>query len=140
MSKHLVEVGLSVIHGKGDEDTFDSQARLMVAAALAFLLLILEPAYEFAADEVYVTTPALEIPNSWRAAAKLQTALPLCHLRHHRTHRRARPIVQCRSNRPPHGNTAPRPRAWRRNTRHLNSKCRRHSDPSPRRALPADCD
>ncbi|MPR09322.1 TRAP transporter large permease subunit [Microvirga tunisiensis] len=39
------------------------------AAALAFLLLIIEPAYEFAADEVYVTTPALEIPNSWRAAA-----------------------------------------------------------------------
>jgi tripartite ATP-independent transporter DctM subunit len=39
------------------------------AAALAFLLLIIEPAYEFAADEVYVTTPALEIANSWRAAA-----------------------------------------------------------------------
>ena len=40
-----------------------------VAAALAFLLLVLHPAYEFAADEVYVTTPALEIPNAWRAAA-----------------------------------------------------------------------
>jgi tripartite ATP-independent transporter DctM subunit len=39
------------------------------AAALAFLLLIIEPAYEFAADEVWVTTPALEIANSWRAAA-----------------------------------------------------------------------
>src|SRR4051812_34228430 len=41
----------------------------VVAAALAFLLLVLHPAYEFAADEVYVTTPALEIPNAWRAAA-----------------------------------------------------------------------
>ena len=40
-----------------------------VAAALAFLLLVIHPAYEFAADEVYVTTPALEIVNSWRAAA-----------------------------------------------------------------------
>ena len=40
-----------------------------VAAALAFLVLIIEPAYEFAADEVFVTTPALEIPNAWRAAA-----------------------------------------------------------------------
>src|SRR3954462_10150051 len=30
-----------------------------VAAALAFLLLVIHPAYEFAADEVYVTTPAL---------------------------------------------------------------------------------
>jgi tripartite ATP-independent transporter DctM subunit len=40
-----------------------------VAAALAFLLLVLYPACEFAADEVYVTTPALGIVNSWRAAA-----------------------------------------------------------------------
>ena len=40
-----------------------------VAAALAFLVLIIHPAYEFAAEEVYVTTPALEIANSWRAAA-----------------------------------------------------------------------
>ncbi|SMH47959.1 TRAP transporter large permease [Azospirillum agricola] len=42
---------------------------LAVAAALAFLLLMAEPAYEFAAEEVWVTTPALDIPNSWRAAA-----------------------------------------------------------------------
>src|SRR6266566_1886839 len=40
-----------------------------VAAALAFLFMLLEPAYEFAADEVFVTTPALEIANAWRAAA-----------------------------------------------------------------------
>src|SRR5215207_4524749 len=40
-----------------------------VAASLAFLLLVLHPAYEFAAEEVYVTTPALEITNAWRAAA-----------------------------------------------------------------------
>jgi tripartite ATP-independent transporter DctM subunit len=40
-----------------------------VAASLAFLVLVIYPAYEFAADEVYVTTPALDIVNSWRAAA-----------------------------------------------------------------------
>ena len=40
-----------------------------VAASLAFLLLVIHPAYEFAADEVYVTTPALDIVNAWRAAA-----------------------------------------------------------------------
>jgi tripartite ATP-independent transporter DctM subunit len=40
-----------------------------VAASLAFLLLVIHPAYEFAADEIYVTTPALEIVNAWRAAA-----------------------------------------------------------------------
>ncbi|WGR75231.1 MULTISPECIES: TRAP transporter large permease subunit [unclassified Bradyrhizobium] len=39
------------------------------AASLAFLVLVVWPAYEFAADEAYVTTPALEIVNSWRAAA-----------------------------------------------------------------------
>jgi len=39
------------------------------AASLAFLLLVIYPAYEFAADEVYVTTPALGIVNTWRAAA-----------------------------------------------------------------------
>ena len=42
---------------------------LAVAAALAFLLLIVYPAYEFAHDETVVTTPALEISNAWRAAA-----------------------------------------------------------------------
>nr|WP_234801609.1 TRAP transporter large permease subunit [Allorhizobium taibaishanense] len=40
-----------------------------IAAALAFLLLTIAPAYHFAAEEVWVTTPALEIPNAWRAAA-----------------------------------------------------------------------
>ncbi|MBB4373771.1 tripartite ATP-independent transporter DctM subunit [Bradyrhizobium sp. cir1] len=39
------------------------------AASMAFLLLVIQPAYEFAADEVFVTTPALGIVNSWRAAA-----------------------------------------------------------------------
>ncbi|MDA9435399.1 ABC transporter permease [Bradyrhizobium sp. CCBAU 51627] len=39
------------------------------AASLAFIVLVVWPAYEFAADEAFVTTPALEIVNSWRAAA-----------------------------------------------------------------------
>ncbi|KAA0594299.1 tripartite ATP-independent transporter DctM subunit [Azospirillum lipoferum] len=42
---------------------------LAMTAALAFLLLMAEPAYEFASEEVWVTTPALDIANSWRAAA-----------------------------------------------------------------------
>jgi len=40
-----------------------------VVAALTFLVCVLTPAYEYASDEVFVTTPALEIPNVWRAAA-----------------------------------------------------------------------
>jgi tripartite ATP-independent transporter DctM subunit len=39
------------------------------AAALAFLLMIAWPAYEYAYEESYITTPALQILNSWRAAA-----------------------------------------------------------------------
>src|SRR5690349_13749211 len=38
-------------------------------AALAFLLMIVHPAYEYAYEESFITTPALEISNSWRAAA-----------------------------------------------------------------------
>jgi len=39
------------------------------AAALAFLLLIAWPAYEYAYEESFITTPALQIANVWRAAA-----------------------------------------------------------------------
>src|SRR5882724_5921167 len=38
-------------------------------AALAFLLLVTWPAYEYAYEESFITTPALQIPNIWRAAA-----------------------------------------------------------------------
>ena len=38
-------------------------------AALAFLLLVAWPAYEYAYEESFITTPALQIPNVWRAAA-----------------------------------------------------------------------
>lgn len=47
-----------------------------IAASLAFLLLVVGPAYEFAAEEAFVTTPSLEISNAWRAAA-LPTSLGL---------------------------------------------------------------
>ena len=42
---------------------------LAIAAPLAFLVLVLQPAYEFASDEAVVSTPALDISNLWRAAA-----------------------------------------------------------------------
>ena len=38
-------------------------------AALAFLLLIAWPSYEYAYEESFITTPALQIANVWRAAA-----------------------------------------------------------------------
>jgi tripartite ATP-independent transporter DctM subunit len=39
------------------------------SAALAFLLLVAWPAFEYAYEESFITTPALQIPNIWRAAA-----------------------------------------------------------------------
>jgi tripartite ATP-independent transporter DctM subunit len=39
------------------------------SAALAFLLMIAWPAYQYAYEESFITTPALQISNSWRAAA-----------------------------------------------------------------------
>ena len=42
---------------------------IAVVAPLAFLVLCLPPAYSFASDEAFVTTPVLEISNVWRAAA-----------------------------------------------------------------------
>jgi tripartite ATP-independent transporter DctM subunit len=38
-------------------------------AALAFLLMIVGPAYQYAYEESFITTPALQISNSWRAMA-----------------------------------------------------------------------
>ena len=40
-----------------------------VAVAVAFLALILHPAIEYAHDEAAIVTPAMEIPNIWRASA-----------------------------------------------------------------------
>ena len=42
---------------------------LALAVSLAFLVLTIEPALEFAIEEQFITTPALEISNAWRAAA-----------------------------------------------------------------------
>ncbi len=42
---------------------------LATTAALAFLLLILPHAWEYAVEEAVMLTPALEIKNSWRVAA-----------------------------------------------------------------------
>lgn len=42
---------------------------LATSAALAFLLLILPHAWEYAVEEAVMLTPALEIKNSWRVAA-----------------------------------------------------------------------
>jgi tripartite ATP-independent transporter DctM subunit len=42
---------------------------IALVAGLIFVALMLHPAYEFATEEMFVQTPALELNNAWRAAA-----------------------------------------------------------------------
>ncbi|MDQ0586440.1 TRAP transporter large permease [Variovorax paradoxus] len=42
---------------------------LALCAALAFLAMVAWPAWEYASEERFITTPALNISNAWRAAA-----------------------------------------------------------------------
>jgi tripartite ATP-independent transporter DctM subunit len=42
---------------------------LATVAALAFLLMVAYPAFDYASEEAIVVTPALEISNAWRASA-----------------------------------------------------------------------
>src|SRR5271154_4349136 len=42
---------------------------IATCAALTFLLMIVAPSYQYAYEESFITTPALQISNSWRAAA-----------------------------------------------------------------------
>ncbi|TDH58935.1 TRAP transporter large permease subunit [Dankookia rubra] len=42
---------------------------LAIAAPIGFLLLVLHPAIDYAMEESFIVTPALEVPGSWRASA-----------------------------------------------------------------------
>lgn len=55
--------------GKASPSTRAFLDVLAIAAALAFLVFIAHPAYEYASEEAFVITPAMEISNAWRAAA-----------------------------------------------------------------------
>ncbi|MCK8785309.1 TRAP transporter large permease subunit [Roseomonas sp. NAR14] len=64
--EHMRMTALVNRAGPGTRAFLDAFA---TAAALLFLLLLLRPGMEFAEDEGFITTPALEISNLWRAAA-----------------------------------------------------------------------
>ncbi len=42
---------------------------LATVASLTFLVLVMAPAWEYAHEEAFIVTPALEISNAWRASA-----------------------------------------------------------------------
>lgn len=58
---------------------------LAVAAPVIFLVALIHPALEYAEDEMFVTLPAMDVPNAWKAAAlpvglALMTAVSLLKL------------------------------------------------------------
>ncbi|MFE1599300.1 TRAP transporter large permease [Methylobacterium sp. ID0610] len=65
-AEHMRMTALVAMVRPGLRPYFDA---LAIAVSLAFLGLTIEPALEFALEEQFITTPALEISNAWRAAA-----------------------------------------------------------------------
>jgi tripartite ATP-independent transporter DctM subunit len=65
-SEHMRMTAIVARAGSGMRAYLDSVA---TCAALAFLLMIVWPAFDYAYEESFITTPALQISNIWRAAA-----------------------------------------------------------------------
>jgi tripartite ATP-independent transporter DctM subunit len=66
--EHMRMTAATTILAQPARATFDTIA---TCAALAFLLLIAWPAYQYAEGESFITTSALGLNNAWRAAALL---------------------------------------------------------------------
>lgn len=65
-AEHMRMTALVSKSGPRTQTFFNAFAKL---ASLAFLLLTIGPAFEFALEERMITTPALEISGAWRASA-----------------------------------------------------------------------
>src|ERR1700736_3620334 len=65
-SEHMRMTAVVARAGIGIRTYLDAVA---TCAALAFLLMIVWPAFDYAYEESFITTPALQISNVWRAAA-----------------------------------------------------------------------
>jgi tripartite ATP-independent transporter DctM subunit len=71
--RHNSHMRLTLFVNRAAESTRQWLEAAGSAIAAAFVAVILLPAFEYAADERFITTPALEISNSWRTAA-----IPVC--------------------------------------------------------------
>lgn len=60
---------MTALVGKAGPERRALLEAVATVACLAFLAMVLWPAWEYAAEEQAITTPALEISNLWRAAA-----------------------------------------------------------------------
>ncbi|MDP4025252.1 TRAP transporter large permease subunit [Methylobacterium sp. NEAU 140] len=65
-AEHMRMTALVAMAGPRTRAFLDTVA---LVAGLIFVALVLHPAYEFASEEIFVQTPALELNNAWRAAA-----------------------------------------------------------------------
>ncbi len=64
--EHMRMTALVAVQPHARQQLFEAIA---VCASLAFLAMVSWPAWEYASEERFITTPALEISNAWRAAA-----------------------------------------------------------------------
>jgi len=64
--EHMRMTALVSIQPPSRRPLFDA---LALCASLAFLAMVAWPAWEYASEERFITTPALNISNAWRAAA-----------------------------------------------------------------------
>lgn len=60
---------MTALVSKGSPQRRALMEAVATSASLAFLALVAWPAWEYASDEIVITTSALEISNAWRAAA-----------------------------------------------------------------------
>src|SRR4051794_4744080 len=65
-SEHMRMTAIVAMTGPRTRAFLETMA---LVAGLIFVALVLHPAYEFAAEEIFIQTPALEISNAWRAFA-----------------------------------------------------------------------
>ena len=65
-AEHMRMTALVSMAGPATRPFFEA---LALAVSVGFLILTIEPALEFALEERFITTSALEISNAWRAAA-----------------------------------------------------------------------
>jgi tripartite ATP-independent transporter DctM subunit len=65
-SEHMRMTAIVGAAGPGVRAYLDMVA---TGAALAFLLMVIWPSWQYAYEESFITTPALQISNIWRAAA-----------------------------------------------------------------------
>jgi tripartite ATP-independent transporter DctM subunit len=67
--RHNSHMRLTLFINRASDDTRQWLESAGTAIVGAFVAIILVPAFEYAADERFITTPALGIPNSWRTTA-----------------------------------------------------------------------